>query len=153
MFAHRPGRPEDLSIYVDKLQLSETPGTEGFSQWAYAESSSLFRAAALKVQYKKLDFALYWGLVNCRSICLTGSRALQVEVDESDYDNLKRALMLIYNRTKIFALGIKLVYVPPPCADESLQFQACASHANFLSKTYDHRFFRKRTWINCFPHK
>ena len=93
-------RPSSLSFYEDRLQEGDQPVNGGFfvySQRAYSDSSHLRAAignAVRLVAFRDIQFSLYWGPVNSWKLNLSGNYALQVEVDATDYDVLKRATLL-----------------------------------------------------------
>ena len=82
---------------------------------------------------KEIDIALYWGSVNMAKAKIPGDSFLQIEVDATDYDLLKSALTHVYNITKLYPLGVPLVYVPPVarCIDLNLLTAACISQGKF----------------------
>lgn len=130
-----------LSLWVASLQLAEKPVKGGFfvySHRAFSTSPSLISSIKRTIEQmvdKTVELSCFWGAVNMFKIGLQGPYALQIEVDESDYDILKRSLTLIYNKNKAYPLGVPMVYVPPvnKCLDEDLLRHACESQLKFQS--------------------
>lgn len=129
--------PHQLSIWIASLQSSNSPVKGGYfvySLRAYSYSPSLFSAILSTVRLvagKAIDLGLYWAPVN--SATIRGPYALQFDVDEADYDLVKRCLTQIYNREKEYPLGVPMVYVPPisRCIDQDLIHAAFHSQAKF----------------------
>jgi len=107
-----------------------------YSHRNFSSSSSLIssiQSVIMTVVDKEIEIAFFWEKVNMFKINIQGPFALQVEVDETEYDYLKRALTIIYNTRKTYPLGVPMVYVPPVnrCLDEELLRQACDSQVKF----------------------
>ena len=141
--------PLTLRLFLARLQSSERPTVGGFfahSLREYAQSTLLRTAiqeAASATTQRKVELALFWAPLNCRQLELRGPYVMQLEVDEKDYDDVRRVLVQLYNKKKEYPLQISMVsmvFIPPPsrCVDQNLPFQACASHNAFLKamRTY-----------------
>jgi len=144
-------RPVHLSLYVASLQSSEDPIKGGFfvySHRAFATSSSLTEAITLAFSTaagKSIEVALYWGPINLARVEGPTFYALQIEVDSCNYDVLKRTMTNLYYQSKIFPLGVPMVYVPPvaKCINTQLLIDACGSQTRFnqLVMVMDFRCF------------
>jgi hypothetical protein len=130
-----------LELYIDRVQSAEKPMAGGFfvgSLKEYALSPLLHVAikdAVRQITRKSIDFTFFWGDINCYPLeIMRGLKAMQVEVDEANYGVVRRALTIIYNGLKMFPLGVKMAYMPPPgrCLDTNLPKQACQRQYQFL---------------------
>ena len=138
--------PLTLRLFLARLQSSERPTVGGFfahSLKEYAQSTLLRTAvqeAVSAATQRQVELALFWAPLNCRQLELRGPYVMQLEVDEKDYDDVRRVLVHLYNKKKEYPLQINMVFIPPPsrCVDQNLPFQACASHNSFLKamRTY-----------------
>jgi hypothetical protein len=115
-----------------------------FSLKEYATSNILaedMKAAVRKITRKATEFTLFWSAINCYEISLTGPFVMQVEVDKSNYEAVRSALNHIYNKLKLYPLGIRMVFIPPPgrCLDTELPKRACWAHEAFVKvhRVYD----------------
>ena len=140
-----------LTIWVARLQLGEAPIKGGFFVYShrnFSSSSSLIssiRSAIMAVVDRELELAFFWERVNMFKINIQGPFSLQIEVDQKEYDFLKRALTVIYNTRKSYPLGVPMVYVPPVnrCLDDDLLRQACDSQVRFqmVAASFEFRCF------------
>jgi hypothetical protein len=141
-------RPDGLILYLDRLQSSETAVPGGFFVYSIKNyvNSEVFhqalRTALIESFGGVCDFALHWSPVKYKPIHLNGPFAMQLEVDEKDYADLRNALAILYNQEKKYPLGIKMVYIPPPgrCVDKRLVFTACDNQHQFGVHVRVHEF-------------
>lgn len=107
-----------------------------YSHRAFAASPSLLEAISLALSCAtgvSIEVALYWGPISLSRIEGPTFYALQIEVDSSNYDRLKRNMTTLYNHSKTYPLGVPMVYVPTvaKCIDSQLLMEAGCSQTRF----------------------